>query len=340
MGGIEPIIIITVILALVFDFINGANDAANSISTIVATRVLSPVKAVIWAAFFNFAALWIFQSTEVSKTMSKGVIDSRVVDGDTFFVLSALIGAIIWGWLCTKLGMPISISHTLIGGLIGPALVKAGPGALLWIEPDHKGLAWIGLFIFLAPIIGLLVAYILQIITLWVFRSFKPRKVDGFFQFMQLVSSAAFSLGHGSNDAQKTAGIIILLLAANGHADIDNPQQWIFYACYIVIGLGTLIGGWKVVKTMGHNLTPLKPMGGFCAETAGAFTLFGTAAMGIPASTTHTITGAIMGVGAAKRVSAVRWQVVTKIMWAWILTIPASIVMSGLVYWIISSFSK
>ncbi len=340
MGGIEPIIIITVILALVFDFINGANDAANSISTIVATRVLSPVKAVIWAAFFNFAALWIFQSTEVSKTMSKGVIDSSVVDGDTFFVLSALIGAIIWGWLCTKLGMPISISHTLIGGLIGPALVKAGPGALLWIEPDHKGLAWIGLFIFLAPIIGLLVAYILQIITLWVFRNFKPRKVDGFFQFMQLVSSAAFSLGHGSNDAQKTAGIIILLLAANGHADIDNPQQWIFYACYIVIGLGTLIGGWKVVKTMGHNLTPLKPMGGFCAETAGAITLFGTAAMGIPASTTHTITGAIMGVGAAKRVSAVRWQVVTKIMWAWILTIPASIVMSGLVYWIISSFSK
>lgn len=340
MGGIEPIIIITVILALVFDFINGANDAANSISTIVATRVLSPTKAVIWAAFFNFAALWIFQSTEVSKTMSKGVIDKSVVDGDNYFVLAALIGAIIWGWLCTKFGMPISISHTLIGGLIGPALVKAGPDALLWFEPDHKGLGWIFIFIFLAPVIGLLVAYTLQIITLWIFRRFKPRKVDGFFHFMQLVSSAAFSLGHGSNDAQKTAGIIILLLASNGHSDIDNPQQWIFYACYTVIGLGTLIGGWKVVKTMGHNLTPLKPMGGFCAETAGAITLFGTAAMGIPASTTHTITGAIMGVGAAKRVSAVRWQIVTKIMWTWVLTIPASIIMSGLVYWLISLFVK
>lgn len=338
MGGIEPIIIITVVLALIFDFINGANDAANSISTIVATRVLSPTKAVIWAAFFNFAALWIFQSTEVSKTMSKGVIDKSVVDGDNYFVLSALIGAILWGWLCTKFGMPISISHTLIGGLIGPALIKAGPGALLWFEPDHKGLGWIGLFIFLAPIIGLVVAYVLQILTLWVFRSFRPRKVDGVFHFMQLVSSAAFSLGHGSNDAQKTAGIIILLLASNGYANIDAPPQWIFYMCYIVIGLGTLIGGWKVVKTMGHNLTPLKPMGGFCAETAGAITLFSTAALGIPASTTHTITGAIMGVGAAKRVSAVRWQIVTKIVWAWVLTIPASIVMSALVYWVIEKF--
>lgn len=336
MSGIEPIIIITVVLALVFDFINGANDAANSISTIVATRVLSPTTAVIWAAFFNFAALWVFQNTEVSKTMSRGVIDKTVVDGDNYFILCALLGAITWGWICTHFGLPISLSHTLIGGLIGPALVKAGPGALLWFEPDHKGIGWIAIFILLAPIIGLVLAYILQIITLWIFKAFKPRKVNGFFQAMQLASSAAFSLGHGSNDAQKTAGVIILLLASTGSVNIDAPPQWIFYTCYIVIGLGTLIGGWRVVKTMGHNLTPLKPMGGFCAETAGAITLFGTAAMGIPASTTHTITGAIMGVGAAKRVSAVRWGVAAKIIWAWLFTIPATLIMSGLIYWIVS----
>lgn len=338
MADIAPVILFTVFLALVFDFINGANDAANSISTIVATRVLSPTKAVIWAAFFNFAALWVFQSTEVSKTMSKGVIDKAVVDGDNYFILCSLLGAITWGWLCTKFGMPISLSHTLIGGLVGPALVKAGPDALLWFEPDHKGLGWIGIFIILAPLIGLILSYILQIITLWVFRFSKPNKVDGFFKFMQLASSAAFSLGHGSNDAQKTAGIIILLLSSGGHVSIDAPPQWIFYLCYVVIGMGTLIGGWKVVKTMGHNLTPLKPMGGFCAETAGAFTLFGTAALGIPASTTHTITGSIMGVGAAKRFSAVRWQVVSKIVWAWVLTIPATVIMSGLIYWIVSQF--
>lgn len=336
MSGIEPIIIITVVLALVFDFINGANDAANSISTIVATRVLSPTTAVIWAAFFNFAALWVFQNTEVSKTMSRGVIDKTVVDGDNYFILCALLGAITWGWICTHFGLPISLSHTLIGGLIGPALVKAGPGALLWFEPDHKGIGWIAIFILLAPIIGLVLAYILQIITLWIFKAFKPRKVNGFFQVMQLASSAAFSLGHGSNDAQKTAGVIILLLASTGSVNIDAPPQWIFYTCYIVIGLGTLIGGWRVVKTMGHNLTPLKPMGGFCAETAGAITLFGTAAMGIPASTTHTITGAIMGVGAAKRVSAVRWGVAAKIIWAWVFTIPATLIMSGFIYWILS----
>ena len=220
--------------------------------------------------------------------------------------------------------------------MIGPALVKAGPGALLWFEPDHKGIGWIAIFILLAPIIGLVLAYTLQIITFWTFRTFKPRKVNGFFQVMQLASSAAFSLGHGSNDAQKTAGVIILLLASTGHANIDSPPQWVFYTCYIVIGLGTLIGGWRVVKTMVHNLTPLKPMGGFCAETAGAITLFSTAAMGIPASTTHTITGAIMGVGAAKRVSAVRWGVAAKIIWAWIFTIPATLVMSGMIYWIVS----
>lgn len=338
MFGIEWIIIITILLALVFDFINGANDAANSISTIVATRVLSPTTAVIWAAFFNFAALFVFHNTEVSKTMSRGVIEKSVVDGDNYFILCSLLGAIVWGWLCTRFGMPISLSHTLIGGLVGPALVKAGPESLLWFEPDHKGLGWIFIFIFLAPLIGLVLAYILQILTFWTFRFAKPSKVNGLFQFMQLASSAAFSLGHGSNDAQKTAGIIILLLASTGDVSIDAPPQWIFVMSYTVIGLGTLIGGWRVVKTMGHNLTPLKPMGGFCAETAGAITLFSTASLGIPASTTHTITGAIMGVGSAKRVSAVRWSVAAKIVWAWLLTIPATIIMSGIIYWILNFF--
>jgi PiT family inorganic phosphate transporter len=338
MPDIAPIVIITVVFALIFDFINGANDAANAISTIVATRVLSPAKAVVWSAFFNVAALWVFQSTEVSKTMSRGVIEKSVVDNDNYFILCTLLGAILWGWICTKVGLPISLSHTLVGGLIGPALIKTGPGSLLWFEPDNKGLGWIGVFIILAPLMGLLLAYILQIITLWAFRGFKPNSINGFFKFMQLVSAMAFSLGHGSNDAQKTAGIIILLLASGGHVNIDNPPQWIFYACYIVMGLGTLVGGWKVVKTMGHNLTTLKPMGGFCAETAGAITLFSTAALGIPASTTHTITGSIMGVGAAKRMNTVRWQVISKIVMAWLLTIPATILMSGTIYFIVSAF--
>jgi PiT family inorganic phosphate transporter len=270
--------------------------------------------------------------------MSRGVIEKSVVDNDNYFILCTLLGAILWGWICTKVGLPISLSHTLVGGLIGPALIKTGPGSLLWFEPDNKGLGWIGVFIILAPLMGLLLAYILQIITLWAFRGFKPNSINGFFKFMQLVSAMAFSLGHGSNDAQKTAGIIILLLASGGHVNIDNPPQWIFYACYIVMGLGTLVGGWKVVKTMGHNLTTLKPMGGFCAETAGAITLFSTAALGIPASTTHTITGSIMGVGAAKRMNTVRWQVISKIVMAWLLTIPATILMSGTIYFIVSAF--
>ncbi|MEZ5014320.1 MAG: anion permease [Chitinophagales bacterium] len=334
----EAIILITIGLALLFDFINGMNDAANSISTIVATRVLSPTMAVFWAAFFNFAAIWLF-GHEVSSSMSKGVVDKSVVDGDNIFIFCSLIGAILWSYLCTHFGLPISISHSLIGGLIGPALIKGGPGALIWFAPDNKGIGWITLFIILAPLIGLVVSYILQVLTLWIFRTFKPHKVDGWFRGLQLVSSAAFSLGHGSNDAQKTAGVIILLLASSGSIEsIDVAPMWVFYMCYTVIGLGTLIGGWKVVRTMGVNLTALKPMGGFCAETAGAITLFGTASLGIPASTTHTITGAIAGVGASRRFSAVRWRIATKIVWAWVLTIPASIIVSALVYWIASQF--
>lgn len=335
----EPIILITIGIALMYDFLNGMNDAANSISTIVATRVLSPVKAVIWAAFFNFAAIWIF-GQEVSSTMSKGVIDKSVVDGDNYFILCALSGAILWVYICTHFGLPISVSHALIGGLIGPALAKSGGEALIWFSADSKGLGYIILFIFLAPIIGMVVGYILQVITLWLFRKVKPNKADGFFRIMQLASSAAFSLGHGGNDAQKTAGVIILLLASTGNASLDHPPMWVFYLCYTVIAMGTLIGGWKVVKTMGHNLTTLKPMGGFCAETAGAITLFGTGHFGIPASTTHTIAGAIMGVGASRRFSAVRWNIVYKIAGAWIFTIPATSIVSGLLYMLVSNLVK
>ncbi len=332
-----PIILITIAIALMYDFLNGMNDAANSISTIVATRVLSPGKAVIWAAFFNFAAIWLF-GQEVATTMSKGVIDKSIIDGDHFFIFSALTGAILWVYLCTRFGMPISVSHALIGGLIGPALAKSGGDALIWFSNGNGGLGYIILFIFLAPVIGMLIGYTLQVLTYWVFRKARPHKVDGLFRVMQLASSAAFSLGHGGNDAQKTAGVIILLLASTGHADVDDPPMWVFYLCYSIISLGTLVGGWKVVKTMGSNLTSLNPMGGFCAETAGAITLFGTGTLGIPASTTHTIAGAIMGVGASRRFSAVHWNVVYKITGAWVFTIPATSIVSGLLYWIISYF--
>jgi inorganic phosphate transporter, PiT family len=332
----ETIIIVTIVIALAYDFLNGMNDAANSIATVVATRVLTPGMAVIWAAFFNFAAIWIF-GQEVSNSISTGVIDKNIVDGDNYFIFCALFGSIIWVWVCTHYGLPISVSHALIGGLIGPALVKGGADALIWFAPNNKGLGYILIFILLAPLIGMVLGYILQVITYWIFRNSKPRSVDTLFRVLQLASSAAFSLGHGGNDAQKTAGVIVLLLASANLADINNPPMWVFYLCYGVISLGTVTGGWKVIKTMGHNLTPLKPMGGFCAETAGAITLFGTGALGIPASTTHTITGSIMGVGASRRLSAVRWQVVYKIMGAWIFTIPTTMVVSGLVYLIISN---
>ncbi|MBK6730176.1 MAG: inorganic phosphate transporter [Bacteroidetes bacterium] len=332
-----PIILITIGIALLYDFLNGMNDAANSISTIVATRVLSPGKAVIWAAFFNFAAIWLF-GQEIASTMSKGVIDKSIIDGDNYFIFCSLTGAILWVYICTSFGLPISVSHALIGGLIGPALAKSGGDALIWFADDQKGLGFIILFIFLAPIIGMVIGYTLQVITYWVFRRAKPHRVDGLFRVLQLTSSAAFSLGHGGNDAQKTAGVIILLLASTGQANIEDPPMWVFYLCYTIISLGTLIGGWKVVRTMGSNLTSLNPMGGFCAETAGAVTLFATAGLGIPASTTHTIAGAIMGVGASRRFSAVHWNVVYKIAGAWVFTIPATSIVSGLLYWGISSF--
>lgn len=328
------IVIITIIIALAYDFLNGMNDAANSIATIVSTKVLSPRAAVLWAAFFNFSAIWIF-GVKVADTVGKIVTPALV---DQYLVLSGLTGSLIWVYLCTHYGLPISVSHALIGGMIGPAISRYG----LYHEGiavlNNEKIIMTAIFIVLAPLIGMVVGYLLMVLTYWVFRKWSPTRVDGFFRISQLISSALFSLGHGGNDAQKTMGIITVLLFSTGYITDMNVPIWVIFSCYIVIALGTLIGGWKVIKTMGIGLTHLKPIGGFCAETAGAITLFGTGMAGIPASTTHTVTGAIMGVGTTKRFSAVRWGVAGNIMMAWILTIPASAVMGALTYFIIRLF--
>ncbi len=309
--------IFLIFLALVFDFLNGMNDAANSIATIVSTRVLSPRLAVIWAAFFNFAAAGVF-GVHVATTIGKGIVESNVVDHE--LILATLIGAIIWTHLCTHYGLPISVSHALIGGLAGSAVAKAGFGSLI-----SAGLIKIGIFIILSPVIGLILGLIFMIIVTWLSSKKTPSKVDKIFRIGQLISSAAFSLGHGTNDAQKTMGIIAILLYTGGYLGEEfYVPLWVVLSAHTTIALGTLYGGWKVVKTMGMKLTHLKPVGGFCAETAGAFVLAGTAMAGIPVSTTHTVAGAIMGVGATRRLSAVRWGLAGKILWAWILTIPIS----------------
>lgn len=321
-------IIVIIIVALAFDFLNGMNDAANSIATVVSTKVLSPVAGVAWAAFWNFAAVFIF-GVHVAKTIGKGIVDPVIIN--EYVVFSALMGAIIWVYTCTHLGLPISVSHSLIGGLIGPALLIAGPDALI-----YKGIIKVVLFIFLSPIIGMILGYLIMIGTMWVFRRKSPRKVDGIFRVMQLVSSAVFSLGHGSNDAQKTIGIITILLYSTGHLTGEfHAPTWVIFASYTTIGLGTLAGGWKVIKTLGSSLTHLKPVQGFCAETAGAITVISSTFGGIPVSTTHTITGSIMGVGSVQRLSAVRWGVAGNIILAWVLTIPATILVGGGIYWVV-----
>lgn len=331
--------IIIILIALVFDYLNGMNDAANSIATIVSTRVLSPRLAVAWAAFFNFVAAFGF-GVAVAKTIGKGIVDPSVVTQELIF--SALVGAIVWTHLCTRYGLPISVSHSLIGGLVGAAIAKAGLQALI-----ASGISKVVLFIFLSPLIGLGAALLLMIAVTWVFRGWAVQKVDRFFRVGQLLSSAVFSLGHGTNDAQKTMGIIAVLLYTTNVSTptwmYDQSQgfyvpYWVILAAHTAIALGTLVGGWKVVRTMGIKLTHLKPIGGFCAETGGALVLVGTALAGIPVSTTHTIAGAIMGVGATKRISAVRWGIVGKIVVAWILTIPLSSLVSGLVYWLIEKY--
>ncbi len=320
-----------IIIALLFDFLNGMNDAANSIATIVATKVLNPKLAVLWAAFFNFAAAFGF-GVHVATTIGKGIVETSVVDN--YVILSTLIGAVIWTHSCTKFGLPISVSHSLIGGLAGSAIIKAGFGALV-----SGGLIKVSVFIVLSPIIGLVLGVIFMITVTWIFRNSKAKTVDKKFRIGQLISSAAFSLGHGTNDAQKTMGIISILLFTNGYLGSEfYVPFWVVILSHTTIGLGTLAGGWRVIKTMGMKLTHLKPIGGFCAETAGAFVLIGTALGGIPVSTTHTITGAIMGVGMVKRLTAVKWGVAGKIIWAWVLTIPATAVCSAIVYYVIKLF--
>ena len=322
-----PEILLIIVLALVFDFINGFHDAANSIATVVSTRVLSPKLAVIWAAFFNFAAFAIL-GTHVAKTIGKGVIDASVVT--PHILLAGVVGAIVWNLITWWLGLPTSSSHALIGGFVGAALVGAGPSSVL-----VPGLVKIAEFIVISPLVGMALGWFFMMLMYFLFRNSTPRRVDKLFRRLQLFSAAAFSLGHGGNDAQKTMGIITVLLYSTGHlhGEFEVPL-WVVLASHAAIGLGTMSGGWRIVKTMGMKLTKLQPVGGFCAETAGAITLFVTTFAGIPVSTTHTITGAIVGVGSTRRLSAVKWGVAGRIVWAWILTMPMAALVAAAVYFV------
>ena len=311
------LVIFIVFIALIFDFINGFHDAANSIATVVSTRVLTPLQAVVWAAFFNFVAAFGF-GVSVATTVGRGVVDAAVVD--EWVILAGLTGAIVWDLVTWYWGLPTSSSHALIGGFAGAAVVKGGFASLV-----PAGLIKIGIFMVLAPFIGFAVGSLMMLVTVWTFRDATPGRVDWLFRRAQLVSAAAYSLGHGTNDAQKTMGIIAVLLFSTGHLGPEfYVPFWVILAAHAAIGLGTLSGGWRIVKTMGMRITKLRPVGGFCAETAGACTLIGTALAGIPVSTTHTITGSILGVGSLQRFSAVRWGVAGNIVWAWVVTIPAS----------------
>ena len=331
------ILLLLIALALLFDFMNGFHDAANSIATVVSTGVMKPQWAVLWAASFNFIAYFVFPLT-VAATIGKGIIDPAIVDH--YVVFGALCGAIAWNFITWLYGIPSSSSHALIGGLAGAALAKSGASALI-----AAGLIKTIVFIVLSPMLGFLLGAIMMVSVSWVFVRASPYKVDGFFRKAQLVSAAAYSLGHGGNDAQKTAGIIWMLLIAVGTthpegipswlaADKNHLPGWVIAACYVTIAMGTMFGGWRIVKTMGQKITKLKPVGGFCAETGGAITLFVATSMGIPVSTTHTITGAIVGVGSSKKVSAVRWGVAGSIVWAWVLTIPCSAFMAAVMWWV------
>jgi PiT family inorganic phosphate transporter len=317
MSGALLLVVFIIAVALAFDYINGFHDAANSIATVVSTRVLTPMQAVAWAAFFNFVAAFGF-GVQVAKTVGKGVVDAAVVD--QWVILGALTGAIVWNLITWYFGIPSSSSHALIGGFAGAAVAKAGWGSLV-----ATGLLKITLFIVLAPVMGMALGFALMVATLWSFRRVRPSRVDALFRRLQLISAACYSLGHGTNDAQKTMGIIAILLFSGGYLGPEfYVPLWVILAAHAAIGLGTMAGGWRIVKTMGMRLTKLRPVGGFCAETAGAVMLLGTAIGGIPVSTTHTIAGSIMGVGATQRFSAVRWGIAGRIVWAWILTIPLS----------------
>jgi len=324
-----PVLTGLIAVALAFDFLNGLHDAANSIATIVSTRVLRPQYAVLWASFFNFVAFLVF-GLNVAHTIGTGIIDPSVVDIQVIF--AALIGAIVWNLVTWGLGIPSSSSHALIGGLVGGGMAKAGISAAVW-----SGLSKTLAAIVLSPLVGFVLAMMLVALVSWISVRSTPFTVDRAFRILQFASASLYSLGHGGNDAQKTMGIIAVLLYSQGHL---GPKfyvpYWVVLACQASMALGTLMGGWRIVRTMGLRLTKLTPMQGFCAETGGAITLFTATAFGVPVSTTHTITGAIIGVGAARRVSAVRWNVASGIVYAWVITIPAAAIVAALTYWAVS----
>ncbi len=326
-----PLLVALVAIALLFDFINGMHDAANSIATIVSTRVLRPGYAVVWAAFFNFIA-FLFFGLSVANTVGTGIISADIVD--TAVIFAALVGAISWNLITWYYGIPSSSSHALIGGLVGAGVAKAGLSSIVW-----SGLGKTSAAIVLSPLTGFLLALLLSLIVSWIFVRRTPYGVDLFFRTGQFVSASLYSLGHGGNDAQKTMGIIAVLLYSQGHLGSEfYVPFWVVLACQAGMGLGTLAGGWRIVKTMGSQITRLTPVQGFCAETGGAITLFMATGLGIPVSTTHTITGAIVGVGAAKKVSGVRWGVANGIVMAWVITIPCAAAISALSYWLTRIF--
>jgi inorganic phosphate transporter, PiT family len=322
------VVALLVALALLFDFMNGFHDAANSIATVVSTGVLKPQQAVLFAAFFNVVAIAIFQ-LKVAATIGKGIVDAGVVDHHVVF--GALVGAIVWNVITWWYGIPSSSSHALIGGIVGAVIAKAGAGKLI-----GAGIWKTVAFIFVSPALGFLLGSLMMVLVAWICRRTSPYKVDRWFRRLQLVSAGLYSLGHGGNDAQKTIGIIWMLLVAAGMVAVGDkaPPIWVIVCCYLAIGMGTMFGGWRIVKTMGQRITKLKPVGGFCAETGGAMTLFIATALGIPVSTTHTITGAIVGVGASNKLSAVKWGVAGNIVWAWVLTIPCSAFVAAVSWWI------
>jgi PiT family inorganic phosphate transporter len=321
-------IILLIFLALSFDFLNGFHDAANSIATVVSTRVLSPRLAVMWAAFFNFIA-FLFLGLHVAGTIGKGIVSISVIDSRIIF--ATLIGACLWDILTWYLGLPTSSSHALMGGLVGATLVKAGIGSLVW-----SGIIKTVLFMFISPIVGLALGISIAFVTYRIFRERSPDQVDHIFRKGQLISAACYSLGHGGNDAQKTMGIIAgLLFSAGLLGDTFHIPFWVVISCQAAIALGTLFGGWRIVRTMGQRITKLKPVDGFCAELSAATMIVVASSLGVPVSTTHTITGAIAGVGARKRISAVRWGVATRIMWSWIMTIPCSAAIAAFSWWLV-----
>ena len=320
------VVMMLVALALLFDFMNGFHDAANSIATVVSTGVLKPTQAVAFAAFFNIVAIFVFH-LQVAATVGKGIVTPGVVD--QYVIFGALVGAIAWNLFTWWFGIPSSSSHALIGGIVGATMAKAGTGPLI-----ASGLLKTVAFIFVSPVLGFLLASLLMVAVSWICLRWSPLRVDNVFRRLQLVSAGMYSLGHGGNDAQKTIGVIWLLLIAAGHINAADrmPPAWVIWCCYMAIGLGTMFGGWRIVKTMGQRITKLKPVGGFCAETGGAATLFLASALGIPVSTTHTITGAIFGVGSVRNASAVRWGLAGHIVTAWIFTIPATALIAALFY--------